>query len=129
MKATKHGNRNLVGVIDEGCEIEGKIKFDGSLRLNGAFQGEVEGNGMLLVGSNGKAKASIRVDELVVEGKFEGNVTALTRVEIHKGGELHADISTNSLIIEEGGIFQGKSVMNVAETVDFKSNEEIRKVK
>ena len=66
---------------------------------------------MLLVGSHGRADGSVKVDELIVEGQIKGNVDARSRIEIHKGGHLLADVATKSLVIEEGGIFHGRSVM------------------
>ncbi len=122
MKLAK--NRSLVGMIEEGCSIEGKINFTGSFRLNGEFRGDIDGDGVLLVGSKGRAEGTIRVDELAIQGLLKGRVNAKSKIEINKGGQLYADITTKSLVIEDGGIFHGKSMMNNVETEIVETEEE-----
>ena len=123
MRFTRGEPKGLDGIIDCGCSIDGKLSFKGGLRLNGKFNGKIEGDGVLLIGREGRVQADIQVDELVVEGEVEGTVCARTKVSVHDGGKLIADVETDGFVIEKGGIFSGKSSMQMAETIELKTKE------
>ena len=99
------------GLIDRGCNFEGKLMFDGTVQINGDFRGEVLSDGTLIVGPEAKLSAQIQIDTLIVEGNVEGTIEAKQRVELRRGANLIGDIITPSLVIEDGAIFQGRSQM------------------
>lgn len=111
----RHDQMN--GLLDKGCAFEGKLTFDGSVQINGDFQGEVYSDGTLVVGTSGRVSAKVFVDTLIVYGKVEGQVEAKTRVEMHVPGMVTADVRTRNLSIEDGVIFQGHCQMERASDV------------
>ena len=110
MKRGKN-NQQVNGVIDRGCSMEGKLTFDGIVQINADFKGEIISDGTLMVGSEAKIDARIVVDAVVVEGCIHGVVEAKGRIELRKGSKLVADITTPSLLIEDGAVFHGKCQM------------------
>jgi cytoskeletal protein CcmA (bactofilin family) len=91
--------------------FEGKMTFEGVFRLDGRFEGEIFDSGTLIVGETASVKGKIGLNTIVVNGVVEGEVYAKTRVEIHSMGKVHGSLSTPTLVINEGGIFEGHCKM------------------
>ena len=100
------------GLLDKGCSFEGKITFDGTLQINGDFSGEVSSDGTLVVGQDARIKGDFYVDTLICYGSVDGKVNAKSRVEVHVPSVVTADVSTKTLVIAEGAIFQGHCFMH-----------------
>lgn len=99
------------GLLDKGCSFEGKLTFDGTVQINGDFDGEIYSDGTLVVGNEAKVKAKIFVDTLITYGKLEGEVEAKSRIEMHVPAVVVANVNTKSLSIEDGVIFEGQCHM------------------
>ena len=91
--------------------FEGKMTFEGVFRLDGRFGGEIFDSGTLIVGETASVKGKIGLNTIVVNGVVEGEVYAKTRVEIHSMGKVYGSLSTPTLVINEGGIFEGHCKM------------------
>jgi cytoskeletal protein CcmA (bactofilin family) len=94
-------------VIDQGCEMEGRLSFVGTLVLNGKFQGELFSSGTLLVGESGHIQGEVQADVTIVSGEITGNIVARERVELRGHARIYGDIVTPVLILEEGVVFDG----------------------
>jgi cytoskeletal protein CcmA (bactofilin family) len=94
-------------VIAERDSIQGRIVMKGNGHLLGAFQGEVECDGELLVGKDAQVLANIRTRNIVVAGLVRGNVIASGRLKITSSGRLEGDAKVGSLIVQEGGVHYG----------------------
>lgn len=101
-------------VLDRGSEFEGKLTFEGTVRIDGKFKGEIISDATLVIGESGKVEADIKVGTVSISGEVKGNVTAKTKVEIHAPAVVHGNIQTPSLIIEEGVVFEGNCLMEKA---------------
>lgn len=95
------------GLLDKGCSFEGKIAFDGTVQINGEFTGEITSEGVLVVGQDARVSGEVKVDTLICYGTINGKVEAKSRVEIHVPSVVTADITTRTLTIAEGSLFQG----------------------
>jgi cytoskeletal protein CcmA (bactofilin family) len=98
-------------VIDQGCELEGRLSFTGTLVLNGKFQGELLSSDTLFVGETGHVTANVQVGIAVVSGEITGNITARERVELRASARILGDIVTPVLLLEEGVVFDGHCQM------------------
>ncbi len=102
------------GLFDKGCSFEGKLTFDGTVQINGDFQGDILSDGTLIVGSDATVRAKINVGNLIVEGKVEGVAEAKTKVEIHSRAQFIGDVIAPGLVVEEGGILHGGCQMQAS---------------
>ena len=102
---------NLTAFIDQGSEFEGKLNFKDTVRIDGTFRGEIMSENTLLVGETGEIEAIIRSQTVVVCGLVTGDIIAERQVVLHKGARMDGDITTPSLVIEEGAIFNGQVSM------------------
>lgn len=102
-------------VIDQGCELEGRLTFVGTLVLNGKFRGELFSSDTLLVGETGQAEAEVQVGVAIVSGQITGNIIARERVELRRTARIYGDIVTPVLVLEEGVVFDGRCKMKSEE--------------
>lgn len=114
------------GLLDKGCTFEGKLTFDGTVQINGDFDGEIYSDGTLVVGNDAKVKAKIFVDTLVTYGRVEGDVEAKTKMEMHVPAVVIANVNTKSLSIEDGVIFEGRCHMEQSGISEAAAKTEVR---
>jgi len=108
----KNGNgqasdQGSTSVLDQDCEFEGRLRFAGTLIINGKFRGEILSSGTLLVGETADVEGDVRVGTAVVTGKVAGSLAARERVELRAGARVEADLTTPALVLEEGVVFDG----------------------
>ena len=100
-------------IIGNGCKIKGTIDVkDGTLRIDGEFEGTVNCPGTLVIGKDGKVKADMNVTSAVIGGRVNGNIDAKEKIELQAGSRLEGDIKTTRLVIDEGEFFEGSGKMS-----------------
>jgi len=110
---TKQNEDNIVNsIIGEGSEFKGEFKINGLLRIDGKFQGTIETDGKVLIGQSGEATTDIKARLIVVGGTVKGNIFARERVIFLSTGKIKGNIITQSLIMEDGVIFEGNCTIN-----------------
>ena len=97
-----------VGHIGKSVVIRGELSGSEDLYLDGEVEGDINlHDHKLVIGPNGKIKASILARDVVVHGRVTGNVTASERVELKRSCSLTGDVSTQRIVIEDGAFFKG----------------------
>ncbi|MBP7845257.1 MAG: polymer-forming cytoskeletal protein [Proteobacteria bacterium] len=110
-ESTPLGPGDISALIGKGCEFEGKLVFEGIVRIDGSFSGEIFSRDTLVLGPDSRVRAKIEADVVIVAGHLEGDLLASSRVEIRSTGYVKGSISSPVLKIEEGGIFEGRTKM------------------
>ncbi|MBW2090621.1 MAG: polymer-forming cytoskeletal protein [Deltaproteobacteria bacterium] len=108
--------KDICAFVGLGTEFHGKLTFEGVVRLDGRFSGEIYSSGTLIIGETAHVNAEINVDTIIVSGEVHGNIKAKNRVEFHAPAKLYGNILSPVLIIDEGVIFEGNCEM--AEVID-----------
>ncbi len=111
------GAERISSFLDQGTEFEGKLAFQGAVRVNGKFSGEIFSEGILYVGEQGAVNAEIQVDTVIISGEVTGDVTAKSKVELQSSARLRGNIRTGVLKIDEGALFEGSCSMRTEEPV------------
>lgn len=93
-------------------EIKGNIRFSGELTLDGKLEGEINTDGILVLGDSAVVSGNINAGTVVVRGKVTGNINAKDKIEIKTKAELFGDIRAAKLVVEEGVTFVGKTEVN-----------------
>jgi len=112
---------DLNGFLDEGSHMQGELHFEDTFRVDGKLTGKVVSSGDLVVGERGEVDGESEVGRVFVSGTLKGTVRAATRIEITAGGRLLGDIQTPTLVIEEGGFYEGRCTMDPATKSEEKS--------
>ena len=105
------GNGGLQSLLGQGVECDGSARVEGTLRLDGSFQGRLEVGESLIIGHSGRFIGQAIGRTVVIAGSFEGEVMGTEQVELQKGARLHGDVLTRSLVIEPGVYFEGSCRM------------------
>jgi cytoskeletal protein CcmA (bactofilin family) len=107
----------ISGLIGTGMEVEGTVRFNRVLRVDGVVRGRIESYDTLVVGRSGRVDAEVIVGAMKVYGTVSGRIAVDRLVEIFPGGrvegELHA--SAPAVQISEGGVFEGQLHMTSME--------------
>jgi cytoskeletal protein CcmA (bactofilin family) len=97
--------------LGQGAEFIGKLIFNGSVRIDGSFQGEIYGQGSLVVGEGAMIKANIAVKSIYISGDVQGDIEVEEKINIHSKGKFSGNVHTPAFIMEEGATFDGRSYM------------------
>jgi len=108
-------------LVGEGSVFEGRIKSDAGIRVEGQVIGDIECAGDVIVGEKGNIQSNIAARNVTIAGQVTGNVTAKDKLIITSKGRLNGNIHVQSLMIEEGGQFQGNSRMDSKATAHAES--------
>jgi len=102
----------IQSLLGEGTRYEGKLFFDGRVRIDGDFAGEVQSAGLLVVGPSATVTGTVRVRTLIVlGGTIEADVHATELVELHAPATMRGDIRTRALYLDKGVVFDGHCLM------------------
>ena len=104
----------ITTLLGRGATFEGKLTFEGTVRIDGRFKGEVFTDDTLVIGEGAHVEASIDVGEVIIQGTVVGNIKAKRSIEIHAPGRVKGDLHTPSLQVDKGVIFEGRSFMEAA---------------
>jgi len=105
--ATKNEGQ-LNSIIGEGSIFEGKFYINGSLQIDGRFQGEIKTKEHVIIGELGKVKTDISAKKVSVGGTLIGNVEAEEEVTLLATGRILGNIRAPKVNIEEGVVVQGE---------------------
>ena len=104
----------VVASLFKGSRVTGQLNFQGPARIDGIVDGEIQCQGMLVIGAGAEVRAKITGQTVVVHGRVEGNVMAKERLELVAPARLYGNIVTPRLTIAEGVVFDGDCSMGTA---------------
>lgn len=105
------GKDEINAFLGSGTVYHGKLTFQGAVRIDGAFTGEIVSEGALIVGKDAIIEGTLDVGELVLSGSFSGETRASRRVTIHRTGSFLGQLRTAALVVEEGAVIDGQISM------------------
>lgn len=108
---TNASQEAVESIIGASTDLRGSLRSDGGLRIEGGFEGNIEVGGNVIVGKEGRVVGDISARNVTVGGRVKGNITSSGRLEILSTGHVLGDIAVASVMIDEGGLFQGTSRM------------------
>lgn len=105
-------NAVIHSLLGAGTRYQGKLFFEGRIRIDGDFEGEIQSEGLLVVGPDATVKGAVRVHTLIVRGgRVEADIHATELVELHAPAHVKGDIRTQALYMDRGVVFDGSCVM------------------
>lgn len=101
----------LNALLGRGSEFDGKLTFEGTVRIDGKFTGSIVTSDVLVVGEGARINAEISCGTLIVHGEIQGNIRAKALVEFHTPARVRGNVETPALVIEKGVTFEGQCKM------------------
>ncbi len=99
-------------VLGENSFFSGNFNINGSLRVDGRFEGKQLQAEQLYIGRTGKVRTNVSAVTVMVEGLIIGNISASTRVHLMPTARILGDIKTPELIIHNGVILEGRCTIS-----------------
>jgi cytoskeletal protein CcmA (bactofilin family) len=106
----KEGDKEIT-FLGKDTRFEGKLRFQGTMRIDGHFKGEVSAQGNLIVGEDALVEGELRVTYASVSGEVHGDIIAEQRVDLRAPSKVFGNIQSPAVVMEEGVIFEGTTKM------------------
>jgi len=101
----------IMNVLHKGSTVDGKIRINGSVRIDGKLKGEVEATEAVIVGETGVIEGDIRAKETNISGKCTGQIFAENCVLLHASAVINGDVKCKKLVVDEGVMIDGNISM------------------
>ncbi len=112
----------ITSVLGEGTSWSGRLDGRGGVRIEGAYEGEIDLQGMLVIGETGRVTCEhMKANYVIVAGAVKGNITA-EKIEIRSTGRIWGNVVTAAFSTEEGAFLRGQITME--ERVDLEPKTE-----
>jgi cytoskeletal protein CcmA (bactofilin family) len=106
-----NGDSEEITIISNGVKVEGKVSSNGSIRLDGTIQGDINCQGNVTIGDQGEVYGKVDGQIITIGGKVEGMINSKEKLILESKANLKGDIFTKILVVEAGARFEGKSNM------------------
>ena len=110
--ADKRQDDGELSFVGPRTSIEGKIKADGSIRIDGKVVGEVMAKANAAVGITGNVEGNIAAQNISIAGKVNGTVMASEKLVLEAKSVMRGDIRAAKLVVDEGAMFDGRCAMS-----------------
>ncbi|MCB9701462.1 MAG: polymer-forming cytoskeletal protein [Myxococcales bacterium] len=102
----------ITTILGKGSSFDGKLTFEGAVRIDGVFSGEIDTKGTLMIGETAEVKAKIHASNIIIEGLIRGEIVAANSLEIHETARVYGNLLSPTLMIQKGAIFEGNCRMD-----------------
>ena len=116
-KPTEPVSPGKINSIMEGTSIEGEVKSDSNVRIDGRVKGTINVRGRLIVGTSGLVEGDVTCQSSDIEGTVNGKITCQDLLSLKATAKLTGDINTKKLSIEPGAVFAGNCSMGGGNTI------------
>ena len=98
-------------IVGKGSVVEGDMKIQNSIRVDGKVHGKITATETVVVGREGEVIGEISCKHVMLAGKVQGNVTASGKVILESNASISGDIKASRLVVDEGAYLNGKCCM------------------
>jgi cytoskeletal protein CcmA (bactofilin family) len=113
MKSNSFAGDDNITLLAKGVVLKGEIHVEGTVRIDGRLDGEIQTKGQVIIGEDGLVQGTITAGTVISSGRIKAKVTAVERVQLLKTATLIGEVHTPVLIMEEGARIQGVTDMGV----------------
>jgi cytoskeletal protein CcmA (bactofilin family) len=113
MKNNSFAADDNITLLAKGVVLKGEIHVEGTVRIDGRLDGDIQTKGQVIIGEDGLVQGTITAGTVISSGRIKAKVMADERVQLMKTATLIGEVLTPVLIIEEGAKLQGVMDMGV----------------
>jgi cytoskeletal protein CcmA (bactofilin family) len=118
MKSNSFAGDDNITLLAKGVVLKGEIHVEGTVRIDGRLDGDIQTKGQVIIGEDGLVQGTITAGAVVSSGRIKAKVMANERVHLMKTATLIGEILTPVLLMEEGAKLQGVIDMGVTAWTD-----------
>jgi cytoskeletal protein CcmA (bactofilin family) len=104
-------------LLDAQLVVTGDLDTAGSLRIDGKLEGNVRRADTVVLGVGATMTGDVHAREVVIGGSITGNIHATDRVELQATAIVTGDVLTQTILVQEGGVVNGRVLMRPPEAV------------
>ena len=107
-----HRPTEINALLGRGTHFEGKLYFDGRVRVDGSFRGEIRGEDVLVIGEGALVVGQIHVATCIVTGgEVEADIRARDAIELYAPSKVAGSLHAPAIFIDRGVQFDGTCKM------------------
>lgn len=109
------GTAEPFSLIDRHSSFDGTYRTDRDLRIEGEARGTISCQGTLFVAEGARVDATVDAENIMIAGELSGEVRCRGRLQLMPSGRMRGQVSTHSLVINEGAVYEGQLEMSSME--------------
>lgn len=117
------GGLNSINSLAKGTQIEGSVKTESDIRIDGTLNGDIECKGKLIVGPTGILDGTITCTNAVIEGTVKGSLTVKELLDVRETAKINGEIVTGKLSVQPNAIFNVRCQMAGQVLTGFNQNK------
>ena len=94
-------------ILGHGSAITGNIKINGFVRIDGDIDGNLETDGNIIIGENGRIRGNVKAKSVIVGGIVLGNIEASQSIKVLATSAVIGDIVSHKVQVEQNAIIHG----------------------
>jgi cytoskeletal protein CcmA (bactofilin family) len=110
--ADKQQTNGALSLVGAGTTIEGKVKTDGSMRIDGKVVGDVTAKANVTIGGTGMVEGTVSAANIALAGRVQGTLVATEKLVLENNSVMRGDIRASKLVVDEGAVFDGQCAMS-----------------
>ena len=118
VRVKKIDENEIDTILADDIDFSGVVSFEKPLMVKGCLKGEISANGDLYVDEGAVIEAEIKANMVSAKGKINGNIVAMSKVELSSTAMVTGDIIAPKIEIETGALFNGKCIMKEVKKED-----------
>jgi len=121
-QAAGHRPTEINALLGRGTRFEGKLFFEGRVRLDGAFKGDIRGDDVLVIGDGAEVSGDILVGACIVTGgEVSASIRARTAIELYAPSRVTGALHAPAIFIDRGVQFDGTCKMAPLDDADARA--------
>jgi cytoskeletal protein CcmA (bactofilin family) len=102
----------ITALLGRGTHFEGKLYFEGRVRIDGGFRGEIRSQDVLIIGEGAEVEADIEVGTAIIKGgSVTGDVRAIHSIELYVPARVSGSLHAPEIFMDKGVQFSGTCTM------------------
>lgn len=126
VKATPTSTPNALNALAKGTVVEGSIRCDNDLRIDGTIKGKLICQAKVIIGPTGAVEGEIQCQNAVIEGRFKGNLQVSELLNVRETAEVDGEIITNKLLVQSGARFNVSCKMETGAANGVSKNTDVK---
>ena len=110
--ASKEKESQENNIIGQSTYIEGSIKSEGNIRVDGRIKGTINTAAAFIIGLTGVVEGQTQAHNITISGKYDGGIMCNEKLVLEANSNVTGDINTRRLVIDDGAVFNGNCKMN-----------------
>lgn len=102
---TSGPSSNSSNSLVAGTSVQGSIKANSDIRIDGEIQGDINCSGKVIIGPQGVVRGEVNCQNAVIEGTFEGTLKVKEVLNVREKAKISGDINTDQLLVQAGAVF------------------------